>query len=228
MKKFPEMIAIEGIDGSGKGTQARLLAERLNAMGQKTLVLSFPDYEKPFGKLVGAYLNGEYGSIDTAPVVPVSMLYAMNRKEVMTNLWEMKKGFNPLGSDDVVVILDRYTGSNLAHQGARLPADERDAYYDLMEYTEYKLNSLPRPEVTIFLDVDEATAHDNVAKKGERAYTDASHDLHESSTAYMAEVRSVYRDLSDKYGWRRVVCSSGGVMRSAEDIGHEVFSRAFF
>lgn len=226
MKKFPEMIAIEGIDGSGKGTQARQLANRLNAMGQHTLVLSFPDYEKPFGKLVGEYLNGKFGDLQSAPVVPVSMLYAMNRKEVMTNLWEMKKAVNPMGSD-VVVILDRYTGSNLAHQGARLPGDERDAYYDLMEYTEYKLNSLPRPDVTIFLDVEEATAHDNVAKKADRTYTAAKHDLHESSTDYMAEVRGVYRDLSDKYGWRRIVCSTGGVMRSAEDIGHEVFSRAF-
>ena len=226
MKKFPEMIAIEGIDGSGKGTQARQLAERLNALGQKTLVLSFPDYEKPFGKLVADYLNGKFGDLQSAPVIPVSLLYAMNRKEVMTNLWGLKKAVSPSGTD-IVVILDRYTGSNLAHQGARLPGDERDAYYELMEYTEYSLNSLPRPDVTIFLDVEEATAHDNVAKKGDRAYTDASHDLHESSTDYMAEVRGVYRDLSDKYGWRRIVCSTGGVMRSAEDISHEVFSRAF-
>ena len=226
MKKFPEMIAIEGIDGSGKGTQARLLTERLNAMGQASVTLSFPAYDKPFGKLVGAYLNGEYSSIDTAPVVPVSMLYAMNRREVMQNLYALKNAAGK-GVNDVVVILDRYTGSNLAHQGARLPADRRDVYFELMDYTEHELLSLPRPSCTIFLDVDEATAHDNVAKKGERAYTDASHDLHESSTAYMAEVRSVYRALADKHGWRRIVCSSGGVMRSAEDIGHEVFSRAF-
>ena len=227
MKKFPEMIAIEGIDGSGKGTQSRLLTERLNAMGQATVTLSFPDYDTPFGKLVGAYLNGAYGSLETAPVVPVSMLYAMNRCEVMRNIYAMKKAAGK-GVNEVVVILDRYTGSNLAHQGARLPASEREAYYDLMEYTEHGLNGLPIPDVTIFLDVDEATAHDNVAKKDARAYTDASHDLHESSADYMAEVRRVYRDLSDKYGWRRIVCSSGGVMRSAEDIGHEVFSRAFF
>ena len=58
-------------------------------------------------------------------------------------------------------------------------------------------------------------------------HTAAKHDLHESSTDYMTEVRGVYRDLSDKSGWRRIVCSMGGVMRSAEDIGHEVFSRAF-
>lgn len=227
MKKFPEMIAIEGIDGSGKGTQARLLTERLNALGQATVTLSFPAYDMPFGKLVGAYLNGAYGSLDTAPVVPVSMLYAMNRREVMQNLYALKNAAGK-GVGDVVVILDRYTGSNLAHQGARLPAGERDEYFEFMEYTEHELLSLPRPSCTIFLDVDEATAHDNVAKKGERAYTDASHDLHESSADYMAEVRRVYRALADKHGWRRVVCSTGGVMRSAEDIGHEVFSRAFF
>lgn len=220
MKQPPRIIAIEGIDGSGKGTQSRLLAERLCAMGHQAGVISFPDYTKPYGKLVGEYLNGKFGDLATAPIVPVSLLYSLNRKECHDEM-------RALMGDGKTLIIDRYIGSNLAHQGAKLEPEELEEYVDLMERTEHELLYLPRPDVTIFLDVDEETAHANVATKAARAYTDASHDLHEADSVYMGKVRGTYRALSDRFGWRRVSCGGPQGMRPAADINHEVFSRMY-
>ena len=221
IKQPPSIIAIEGIDGSGKGTQSALLAERLNALGHKTTVISFPDYTLPYGKLIGDYLKGAFGDIKTAPVIPLSLLYSMNRAERRSDIQNASR-------DNQTLILDRYTGSNLAHQGARLPPDELDGYVELMEQAEYGMLFLPRPDITIFLDVDEGLAEANVGNKAPRAYTDATHDLHESDRDYMGKVRATYRLLSDRYGWRRVSCGDATKMRTAGDIHHEVFSRMYF
>ena len=219
IKPPPRIIAIEGIDGSGKGTQATLLRDTLRAIGHDSNVISFPDYTTPYGKEIAKYLNGGFGSLETAPVLPISLLYALNRVERRDDIHHLKNAGT--------VIFDRYMGSNLAHQGARLPPEQRDAFFDMMEYTEYENLYLPRPDVTIFLDVDEEVSKSNVAKKAKRGYTNATHDLHESSDAYLAEVKNVYRQLADKYGWRRVNCAPGGVMRPTDEIGYEVFARIF-
>lgn len=220
IKTPPRIIAIEGIDGSGKGTQARLLLEKLTTIGHSASIISFPDYGLQTGKLIASYLNGGYGDIDAAPVIPISLLYSLNRAERQTELRSGKQGHT--------IILDRYTGSNLAHQGAKLPAEEFNGYVELMMHMEHTVLHLPRADVTIFLDVDENQSHANVAVKGDRAYTAEKHDLHESNLPYLAKVRTTYRLLADRYGWRRVDCSNGGGMRAPADIAHEVFSRMYF
>src|SRR5262249_54560321 len=106
------LIDIEGIDGSGKGTQAGRLWERLIASGVSATLVSFPRYDATlFGKAVGEFLNGEFGALDKVHPLIVSLLFAGDRFESKAYLLDKMR------SSDVVV-LDRYVPSNVAHQAS--------------------------------------------------------------------------------------------------------------
>ena len=104
------LIAIEGIDGSGKGTQAQRLAQSLEAGGESVRLLSFPRYEQTaFGRRIGHFLNGRYGQLDQVDPLLVSLLYAGDRFESKGVLLDAIAGCD-------VVVLDRYVPSNIAHK----------------------------------------------------------------------------------------------------------------
>ena len=114
------LIAIEGIDGSGKGTQSSLISQRLNDLGYRTSRIQFPRYtETYFGQAVGDFLNGRFGSLEDVHPQLVAVLYAGDRFESLGILQD------EMASSDIVV-LDRFTASNLAHQAAKLQGDERE------------------------------------------------------------------------------------------------------
>src|SRR5580658_10784677 len=110
-----KLIALEGIDGSGKLTQLDLLARELDARGLATFRISFPRYESFFGKLVGSYLNGDFGALDAVDPHFSALLYAGNRLEAKPDLQAALAAGQ-------TIIADRYIGSNLAHQTGRVPA----------------------------------------------------------------------------------------------------------
>ena len=113
------IIAIEGIDGAGKGTQSRQLVERLQAAGITAAGLQFPRYsETTFGGVIGDFLNGRFGDLDSVHPLLASVLYAGDR-------FESKQVLQQAIDQHYVVVLDRFTGSNLAHQCAKLDGDER-------------------------------------------------------------------------------------------------------
>src|ERR1700720_3262175 len=117
-----KLIALEGIDGSGKRTQLDLLAQALDARGVATLRISFPRYESSFGKLVARYLNGEFGSLETVDPHLSALLYAGDRLEAKAEIQaELAAG--------KIVLADRYVGSNLAHQSGRLPPEQREEFF---------------------------------------------------------------------------------------------------
>ena len=115
-----KLIALEGIDGSGKLTQLDLLARELDSRGLPTFRISFPRYESFFGKLVGRYLNGEFGELGAVDPHLSALLYAGDRLEA-------KPEIETALSAGKIVLADRYIGSNMAHQSARVPAGEREA-----------------------------------------------------------------------------------------------------
>src|SRR5712691_12935245 len=115
-----KLIAIEGIDGSGKRTQVELLTLSLKARGQSVFPTGFPQYDSWFGKMVGQFLNGELGPLESVDPHFTALLYAGDR-------FEAKPRLETALDEGKIVLVDRYIGSNLAHQTARAaPAKRAD------------------------------------------------------------------------------------------------------
>lgn len=215
------LIAIEGIDGSGKGTQARRLLDRFLADGRTAALLSFPRYtETRFGELVGEYLNGRFGALDQVDPFLASLLFAGDRFESRPTL------LDALARHEVV-ICDRYVGSNVAHQAAKCPPERRDELIGRIETVEFEIYGLPRPDRTILLDLSVGQARRFIAKKAKRSYTDQTEDLHESDGLYLGAVGEVYRarQAADPT-WVRIDCEIDAVVRSIESIAEEVWREA--
>lgn len=215
------LIAIEGIDGSGKGTQARLLVDALRTSGRRVSLLSFPRYDATFfGRAVGRFLNGEFGSLAEVHPFLVSLLFAGDRFESRSLLEQ------ELSEHDIVV-LDRYVASNIAHQGAKLPANQRAALVEAIEQLEFTVYGVPQPDVTILLDLPAQQAQQLIALKNQRSYTEKSHDLQEADADYLERVREVYLTLAlNTPEWTTVSCLRDRVLRSIDEIHQEILGIA--
>ena len=153
------LVAIEGIDGSGKGTQAELLRQRLSSGGMSATVISFPRYrETRFGAAIGDYLNGRFGTLEQIHPLLASLLFAGDRLESLPVLLSAIDEHN-------VVILDRYVASNVAHQGARCSQEERDGVVQFIEQVEHDVYGLPKSHLTILLDLPVSKAVELVQRK---------------------------------------------------------------
>ena len=214
------LIVIEGIDGSGKGTQAQQLTERLTATGRRVQLLSFPRYrETLFGHAIGDFLNGRFGQLDQVHPFLASVLYAADRFESKQVLIEALQEFD-------VVVCDRYVPSNLAHQGAKVEGSERDELLQTIERIEFDIFSLPRPALVVLLDMPVEIAQRNIAAKKPRSYTDKAADLQEADAVYLQRVRDVYLQLaSSNSSWQRVESARAGEQRSIADISDDIFRR---
>jgi dTMP kinase len=213
------LVAIEGIDGSGKGTHAKRLQERLEQAGQRAALISFPRYEATlFGKAVGDFLNGRFGTLENVSPFLVALLYAGDRFESRQLL------LDSISASDVV-ILDRYVPSNLAHQGAKAIAAERAKLIEWVSEIEYGVYRLPRADLTFLLDLPAADAQRLIAKKQARNYTDKKADIQEADAAYLENVRGVYLELAaSEPDWRLVDCLAGTSLRSIDDISDEMWN----
>ena len=214
------LIAIEGIDGSGKGTQSRRLAEALRAQGHAVALLSFPRYaETFFGARIGDFLNGRFGDLGDVDPFLAALLFAGDRLE-------SKPVLEAALRENDVVVLDRYVASNVAHQGAKRDGADRAELVRRILHVEFALNALPRPDVTVWLDLPVPLATDLIAAKAARDYTDRAADIQEADAGYLERVAAVYADLAAGDGWRRVACADGGAVRSVEEIARDVLFAA--
>lgn len=214
-----KIIVIEGTDGSGKETQSVLLEKRLNSQGIKCVKLSFPMYDTPTGKIVGgAYLGKEgigssyfkEGSINVDPHI-ACLYYAADRK------YNIEK-VNKLIENDYYVILDRYTPSNLAHQGSKIKdQEERFNMYQWIDKLEYWLLKLPKPDKTILLYVP--YEYTNKLRQ-DRLFEDE----HEASEDHLKNAEQAYIELSELYNWNKIDCIKDGKLRDIEDINDEIIS----
>lgn len=216
------VVALEGLDGSGKRTQAVRLKARVEQGGGRAEILSFPRYqETEFGGKIADYLNGGFGPLEAiTPYLP-ALLYAGDRLESL-----------PLIRDAIesgaLLILDRYTASNLAYQGARIEGREREAFLDWLANIEHEVYGLPVPDLQIFLSVPPVVSMRQVSEKGERNYTSRLRDLHEENAAYLSRCHEVYEFLIGRKlpsRWKSIQClQPDGGMRSIDDIADEIWA----
>lgn len=209
-------VAIEGIDGVGKGTQCALLSRRLEKEGLRCLLLSFPIYSSFFGQLIGEYLNGVYGDLETVPPKLASLLYALDRWHGMSRVRL---------SDYDVVIADRYVPSNLAHQGGKFDPVVRPSFVEWLETLEYRILGIAKPDLVVLLDAPCDVAAAQVLTKKPRSYTESKADLHESNAEYLQKVRTAFLDLASRDTAFRVVnCCNASRMRDQDAIHEEIWA----
>jgi dTMP kinase len=192
MKK---LIVIEGIDGAGKSTQINLLRDFFSKKGYHCEYLHFPRTEAPyFGELIARFLRGEFGSLNDVDPYLVAMLYAGDRKDA-SNL------IDKWLSEDKVVLLDRYTCSNIAYQCAKLKdVPGQDKLMNWILSLEFGHFAIPEPDINIFLDVPVAFAENNLTKtrKGnDRNYLNGTKDIHEENIIFQKKVRDIYLRVSE-------------------------------
>ena len=212
-----KLIAIEGIDGSGKRTQVELLSAALRERGHSVFATGFPQYDSWFGKMVGQFLNGELGPLESVDPHFSALLYAGDRFEAKARL-ETALG------DGKIVLVDRYIGSNLAHQTARVDAAKRAVFQEWIEHLEYGIYGLAREDLVLYLRVPAVEAQKLVARKSARSYTSAQKDLQEASLQHLEDAAQMYDLLSKRANWNTIECFDGksNQMRAAEDIAKEV------
>jgi dTMP kinase len=214
-----KLIAVEGIDGSGKRTQVELLTLTLKARGYDVYSTGFPQYDSWFGKMVGQFLNGDLGPLETVDPHFTAMLYAGDR-------FEAKSKLQAALYNGQIVLVDRYIGSNLAHQTARVPPERRSAFLEWIEHLEYGIYGLPRENLILYLRVPPQAAQQLVERKSARSYTSAQKDLLEASLHHLEDAAEMYDSLSRSVPWATIQCfdAARNAIREPEEIAIDVLA----
>lgn len=187
-------IVLEGLDGAGKSTQIQKLTQMYAAQGVECEYIHFPRFGAPvYGELIGRFLRGELGSVEQVDPYIVALLYAGDRNDAapMIRRWL---------DEGKVVIADRYVYSNIGYQCAKIadPQARRELRNWILEL-EFGYNGLPRPDVSLFLDVPFSFTERKLTehRKGDdRSYLNGGRDIHESSLTLQQRVREVYLEAA--------------------------------
>ena len=211
------LIVFEGVDGSGKSTQYKLLCDRLERNGTAFRKLMFPRYSEPSSALIRMYLAGEFGDKPgDVNAYAASTFFAVDRYASYVQDW---RDFYLSGG---LVVTDRYTTSNAVHQASKLPQQERADFYKWLFAFEYDYMGLPAPDLVLFIDVDLETALSHLRKRETETHTHA--DIHERDEAYLAASIAAARTAAKMYDWRRLDGAGSAeeiaaqVVREAEDL----------
>ena len=212
------LIVIEGLDGSGKATNANALCEKLASLGKKVRKISFPDYESDSSALVKMYLAGQFGKKpEDVNAYAASAFYAVDRFASFKKDWEedYKRGD--------WIIADRYTTSNAVHQASKLEGDARDAYFEWLYDFEFNKMGLPRPDAVIYLDVLPEVSQKLMT--GRYSGDENKKDIHEADISYLEKSRVAALYAAEKLGWKVAMLCKDGQMLSREDAFSAVFDK---
>jgi dTMP kinase len=214
-----KLIAIEGIDGSGKRTQIDLLSRALEARGVSYVRYSFPRYESSFGLLVARYLNGEFGPLAAVDAHLSALLYAGDR-------YEAKAELEAALASGKTVLADRYVGSNLAHQGARVGVQRREEFLSWLKRLEYGIYGLPVEDLVVYLRLPALEAQRLVGLKAARDYTTLQRDLQEADLKHLEQAALVYDCLAMEPNWVAIECydAASGELRPPEAVHRAVLA----
>jgi dTMP kinase len=185
-----KFLVVEGVDGSGKSTQIKLMIKHLEENGIPYRYVHFPRTDsRIYGELIARFLRGDFGSLNTVDPYLVALLYAGDRKDASPLITEwLEQGY--------LVLLDRYVYSNVAFQCAKLTdLKQQKALRNWILDLEYNYNDIPRPDLNILLDVPFSFTQNKLAaarEGSERDYLQGLRDIHEEDLDFQKRVRTMY------------------------------------
>ena len=214
------LIAIDGVDASGKQTQTEKLYERLCSEGRKVRKISFPAYDKESSVLVKQYLNGEYGKrAEDVNAYAASVLFAVDRFSTFRKDWI--EDYN----NDVIIIADRYVSSNMIHQAGKLEkTSEKEKFLEWVSDLEFKKLGLPIPTVTIFLDMPTEFGVKLMQNRSNKITGEEKKDIHESDNEYLKKSYENAFYVAGKFNWTTVSCIKNDEIRTVEEINDEIYN----
>lgn len=185
------LFVLEGLDGAGKSTQVKKLKDYLESIYKDLEYTHFPRYDAPvYGNLIGKFLRGAFGPIETVHPQLVALLFAEDRHGAGAQIRQKLENGG-------AVLLDRYVYSNIAYQCAKLQ-DKAEAE-ELRQWifdTEYGEFQLPKPDLNIFLDVPIDFVENSLTHPREeegREYLEGGRDIHEADIEFQKRVRAIYK-----------------------------------
>ncbi|MEM5777184.1 MAG: dTMP kinase [Candidatus Aenigmatarchaeota archaeon] len=209
-------INFEGIDSSGKKTQATLLANYLKSKGLDVLEMNFPAYDTIFGKNVAAFLRGEYGKKDKMPEI-AALLFAIDRYQFKDFIKEsIRKG--------KIIVCNRYTQSAMAFEST-LCKDKKD----FIEWVESVESRLPQPDLIILLDMPTKISLRFISKRERKDYLkDKEKDIFEEDVEYQENVRKTYLEMAKNNKWLVIECFEKERPKTIEEIHKEIVEKVNF
>lgn len=219
-KRKGKLIILEGTDGTGKGTQFKLLISRLKKEGYGVAAFDFPQYGKPSSFFVTQYLNGRYGTAKEVGPHKASLFYAMDRFDIAPIIREQKK-------KGKMVVSNRYVESNKGHQGTKIKDRKRRLkFFKWIDGIEYDILGIPRPNLCIILHVPAEIAQKLVDKKGSREYVGGvKRDIHEADLSHLKLAEKVYLEMARLSPKTHIVveCLKNGKLLSKGEIHEKVW-----
>ena len=211
-----KLIVIEGTDGSGKSTQFKLLTDRLSREGRDFRQLEFPQYSQPSSALIKMYLGGEFGTnVGDVNAYAATAFFAVDRYASYKKFWG--QWYEQGG----LVVSGRYTTSNAVHQASKESPEIWQEYWKWLSEFEYDRLGLPRPALTIYLDVP--TEYTEKMMRKREMDTNTTADIHEQDLNYLATCRWCGREAAAFFDWKIIDCVKDGAMRTIEDIHEEIY-----
>ncbi len=215
-----KIIVIEGLDGSGKATQTKILAEMLADKGYKVRKLEFPDYANPSSSLVKMYLGGDFGSNpNDVNAYAASSFYAVDRVASFLQFWKTDY------EEGTVILSDRYATSNIIYQMSKVDDSQRDEFIEWQNDFEYNKLGIPKPDAVIYLDVEPEVSQKLMEKRygGDMSKM----DLHERNVKFLLDCRKSALYAAEKCNWKVINCCENGEIKSIENIAEEIKEAIF-
>ena len=212
-----KLIVFEGMDGSGKATQNKRLYDFLTSCGYKVRRVSYPDYDEPSSAPLRMYLNGAFGDKpDSVNGYVASAFFAVDRIASYLSKWR-----NAL-DDGEIVLLDRYTTSNMVHQASKLPREQWDEFLDWLYDFEFRKLGLPVPDLTIYLRMPVDISEKLLSKR--YGNDESKKDIHERDVDYLRRCEASGMYSAKKVGWKVIECTQNDELRSIDEIAEDVLS----
>ena len=213
-----KLIAIDGLDGSGKGTMTERLYQYLLQKNIDVRKISFPMYENKSCYGVKMYLNGELGgSPDDTNGYAASALFAMDRYLSFRTDWG-----EFVRMQDTVTIADRYTSANAVHQLSKLPREQWDAFLTWLYDFEHTKLGLPVADLTVYLEMPPRISRELIRRRSEQ--TGRTIDIHEKDSGYLDRCYEAALYAADKLGWKIIPCFEGDCPRDLDRIFVDLLS----